>query len=249
MHRGIAFASDAKRAEAEEHIGRLSAAGVKGLSPLLADPDPPKQPTVSASTQLRVLLRLGGLRRRNDGGATSKWKIASKHFRMMALSIALNREAESRKHFLRDVAQQHLEQKPAEDEEDMYSLENLDKRYGLRHEPRVAKVLQEWWKVVQRFLRDEGKNETRVEEQVTLPSMSERKRAYSSGSVPIVHTSASSNMASLKASAVRWSGVPGGLLSVEPLESLPQSSATAWRASDRMYSVIITLYTLRKMAM
>ena len=91
------------------------------------------------------------------------------HKRATAVLQSLAGDAAQRRHFLQDAEMNRREalddgETLAADEEDMYSLENLDKRFSLRHDPTVLNVLQEWWKCAQRFLQSEGKPDDRVEE-------------------------------------------------------------------------------------
>ena len=48
---------------------------------------------------------------------------------------------------------------------EMYTQENLDRRYGLRHDPAVARMLNMWWATVQRFLKARRKNPNRLLEE------------------------------------------------------------------------------------
>ena len=49
-------------------------------------------------------------------------------------------------------------------DQDMYTQENLDRRYGVRHDPAVAQMLQVWWATVQRMLKARKKNPNRLME-------------------------------------------------------------------------------------
>ena len=175
MHRGIGFTSLASRALAEERMTGLASQAVVGLMPPLQNPNPPPPEPLEASLpqcSLRVLLRLGGLRRRKEDASATKWNILRKHLNhKLATSVlqSLSHDAAQRKHFLQDAEmnrQEALEdgETLAADEEDMYSLENLDKRFSLRHDPTIQNVLEEWWRCAQRFLQSEGKRDDRVEE-------------------------------------------------------------------------------------
>ena len=47
-------------------------------------------------------------------------------------------------------------------DQEMYTQESLDQRYGVRHDPAVAQMLRTWWATVQRMLKALSKNPNRL---------------------------------------------------------------------------------------
>ena len=134
----------------------------------------------------RLMVRLGGLRMRNDENNNARQKARNQNWDMlkaktfMAAALGANARENQHRFDLRLQRQRSKMEARARgegsgryfeevDEEDqsvkfweqgdseMYSQDNLDRRFSLRHEPEVRDMLREWWSTVQRLLRKLGK--------------------------------------------------------------------------------------------
>ena len=118
------------------------------------------------------------------------WHKMQSHFRAAAMSHALQSGAEmAKERFKEDVHMQQaialarqtgqrsgklaLEIEEGKDssarfweqgDAEMYSQDNLDRRYGLRHDPKVAAMLRKWWATVQNLLKSRHKPTNRLPE-------------------------------------------------------------------------------------
>eukprot|EP00908_Phaeocystis_cordata_P023216 Transcript_565.p1 GENE.Transcript_565~~Transcript_565.p1 ORF type:complete len:420 (-),score=99.09 Transcript_565:1448-2707(-) len=121
----------------------------------------PRGANTSSLSTMRALLRLGGLRMSRAAGLErEKWQHALRRIRSsqgLDTLGALNQQVESRRKFMDGMAQQREEamqlQRQAtrslQHEPSMYSAASLERRYALRHEPRVVEELRLWWLAAQ----------------------------------------------------------------------------------------------------
>ena len=110
-----------------------------------------------------MMVRLGGLRRRPQ--KVSKWRKLLWFRKVSTVMKLMSADAEAQRDFKAELEAQRAKRQsmmPADDEEDMYSDDNIHLRQGLRHDPIIRPVLKEWWRTMQRYLMDNDLDQSTV---------------------------------------------------------------------------------------